>query len=340
MGIKFSLAAVVGLILAAYIGVTGAGFYHFFGVTMPYLAIILFLGGVAYRVLNWGRSPVPFRIPTTAGQQKSLPWVKHAKYDNPSTKGQTFVRMALEVLLFRSLFRNTKFEAEEGHRLYYQQEKWLWLAALTFHYCFLVILLRHLRFFTLPVPSFVQGLDRLDGFFQVGLPGIYITDGLFVLAVTYLIIRRLVIPQVRYISLPQDYFPLFLLLAIATTGILTRYIYKVDLIKVKTLAMGLISFHPVVPAGIGTIFFIHFFLVCTLFAYFPFSKLMHAGGIFLSPTRNLPNDNRIRRHVNPWNYPVKVHTYAQYEDHFREKMVEAGLPVDKELEEAPSAPAE
>jgi hypothetical protein len=120
MGIKFSLAAVFGLILAAYIGVTGAGFYHFFGVTMPYLAIILFLGGVAYRVLNWGRSPVPFRIPTTAGQQKSLPWVKHAKYDNPSTKGQTFVRMALEVLLFRSLFRNTKFEAEEGHRLYYQ----------------------------------------------------------------------------------------------------------------------------------------------------------------------------------------------------------------------------
>ena len=43
---------------------------------------------------------------------------------------------------------------------------------------------------------------------------------------------------------------------------------------------------------------------------------------------------RARRHVNPWNYPVKVHTYEEYEDDFREKMVEAGLPVVKSLEEA------
>ncbi|MGC8490229.1 MAG: sulfate reduction electron transfer complex DsrMKJOP subunit DsrM [Syntrophobacteraceae bacterium] len=340
MGIKFSLAAVFGLILAAYFGVGAAGLYHFFGVSVPYIAIFLFLCGVVYRVLKWARSPVPFRIPTTAGQQKSMDWVSHAKFDNPSTKGQTVVRMALEVLLFRSLFRNTKFEMKDGHRLFYQWEKWLWLAALAFHYCFLVILIRHLRFFTEPVPFFVHGLERMDGFLQVGLPGIYITDAVFVLAITYLLIRRLIIPQVRYISLPQDYFPLFLLLAIAITGILTRYVVRVDLIKVKTLAMGLISFHPVVPAGIGAIFFVHLLLVSTLFAYFPFSKLMHAGGIFLSPTRNLPNDNRIRRHINPWNYPVKVHTYAQYEDHFREKMVEAGLPVEKELEEAPPATAQ
>ena len=337
MGIKFSLAAVLGLVLAAYIGVTTAGLSHFFGVSLPYLAIFLFLCGVAYRVLKWGRAPVPFQIPTTAGQQKSMDWVKHSRFDNPSTKGETVVRMLLEVFLFRSLFRNTKFEMEKGPRIFYQWEKWLWLAGLAFHYCFLVILIRHLRFFTEPVPFFVQGIEKLDGFFQVGLPGIYVSDGIFMVAVTYLIVRRLIIPQVRYISLPQDYFPLFLLFAIGTTGILTRYVTKVDLIKVKTLAMGLISFHPVVPAGIGVIFFIHLALVSTLFIYFPFSKLMHAGGIFLSPTRNAPNDTRIKRHVNPWNYPVKVHTYAEYEDHFRAKMVEAGLPVEKELDEAPSA---
>ena len=340
MGIKFSLAAVFGLVLAAYFGITAGGLYHFFGVSVPYIAFLLFLCGVVFRVLKWARSPVPFRIPTTAGQQKSLPWIEHAKFDNPSTKQQTVVRMALEVLLFRSLFRNTQFEASEGHKLGYQQEKWLWLGSLAFHYCFLVILIRHLRFFMEPVPFFIQGLERLDGIMQVGLPGIYLTDIVFMLAVTFLIVRRFVIPHMRYISLPQDYFPLFLLFAIGATGVLTRYIFKVDLIKVKTLTMGLISFHPVVPAGIGVIFFIHFLLVCTLFAYFPFSKLMHAGGIFLSPKRNVPNDNRIRRYVNPWNYPVKVHTYAEYEDHFREKMVEAGLPVEKELEEAPSVTAE
>jgi hypothetical protein len=71
-------------------------------------------------------------------------------------------------------------------------------------------------------------------------------------------------------------------------------------------------------------------LVSILLMYFPFSKLMHMAGIFLSPTRNLPANTRAQRHVNPWNYPVEVHTYEEYEDDFREKMIEAGLPVEKE----------
>ncbi|MGA2025505.1 MAG: sulfate reduction electron transfer complex DsrMKJOP subunit DsrM [Syntrophobacteraceae bacterium] len=334
MGIRFSLAAVVALVLASFLGGWAAGLNYFFGVTVPYIAAFAFFGGVIFRVLRWARSPVPFCIPTTAGQQKSLSWIPYSRLDNPATKTQAVVRMILEVFLFRSLFRNTKFEMQKGPKFYYQWEKWLWLAGLAFHYAFLVILIRHLRFFTEPVPFFVHDIERLDGFFQVGLPGIYMTDLIFMAAVTYLLIRRLIIPQVRYISLPQDFFPLFLIIAIGTTGILTRYFTRVDLIKVKQLAMGLISFKPVVPEGIGAVFFIHLFLVSVLFAYFPFSKLMHAGGVLLSPTRNLPNDSRIRRHVNPWNYPVKVHTYAQYEDHFREKMVEAGLPVEKELDAA------
>ena len=65
------------------------------------------------------------------------------------------------------------------------------------------------------------------------------------------------------------------------------------------------------------------------FAYFPFSKLTHMAGVFLSPTRNLSNNSRMVRHINPWNYPVKIHTYEAYEDEFREKMIAAGLPVDK-----------
>jgi nitrate reductase gamma subunit len=84
------------------------------------------------------------------------------------------------------------------------------------------------------------------------------------------------------------------------------------------------------PDGIGLIFYVHLFLVSCLMAYFPFSKLMHAPGVFLSPTRNLANDTRMRRHINPWNYPVKVHTYEEYEDEFRAKMKEVGIPVEKE----------
>jgi nitrate reductase gamma subunit len=86
----------------------------------------------------------------------------------------------------------------------------------------------------------------------------------------------------------------------------------------------------VVPAGISPLFYVHLFLVCVLFAYFPFSKLLHAPGVFLSPSRNLPGNNRWVLHVNPWNYPVKFHHYDEYEDRFREPMIEAGIPVEKE----------
>jgi nitrate reductase gamma subunit len=109
-----------------------------------------------------------------------------------------------------------------------------------------------------------------------------------------------------------------------------RYFIRVDITSVKELVIGLVSLHPTIPKGIGVIFYIHLFLLSVLIAYFPFSKLMHAGGVFFSPTRNMPNDNRARRHINPWNYPVKVHSYAEYEDDFREKMIEVGLPVEKE----------
>jgi len=67
-----------------------------------------------------------------------------------------------------------------------------------------------------------------------------------------------------------------------------------------------------------------------LLIYFPMSKLVHLGGIFMSPTRNLANNNRMKRHINPWNPVVAVHTYEEYEDEFREKMKAAGIPVEKE----------
>jgi nitrate reductase gamma subunit len=75
---------------------------------------------------------------------------------------------------------------------------------------------------------------------------------------------------------------------------------------------------------------VHLMLASALAAYFPFSKLMHMGGVFLSPTRNLANNNGCQRHINPWNYPVKTHTYQEWEDEFREKIIAAGLPLEVE----------
>jgi len=328
MGMLFSLFAVLVLVAISFMGVR-TNLQGLFGVAVPYAAVFLFLAGFIWKVIKWGKSPVPFHIPTTCGQQKSLPWIKHSKFDNPSSTLGVMGRMALEIVLFRSLFRNLKTEMKDG-TVTYGSNKWLWLGSLAFHVSFFVVLVRHLRFFTEPVPFLVNALDAVDGFMQVGIPHLLMSGVVLLVAAGYLLFRRIFNKQVNYISLAADYFPLFLIIGIALSGILMRYFIKVDIVKVKELTMGLASFNTTVPEGIGTIFYVHLFLISVLFAYFPFSKLMHLGGIFLSPTRNLINNSRAVRHVNPWNPEVHLHTYAEYEDEFRELMKEQGIPVEKE----------
>lgn len=330
MKILFPLSAVIALIVLVVAGVQLANLQFLFGVIVPYAALATFTAGIILRVLKWASSPVPFCIPTTCGQQKSLPWIKQSKLENPSSVLGVMGRMALEVFLFRSLFRNIKTELREGPKVAYGSDKWLWIAGLAFHWSFLIILLRHFRFFAVKVPFPIHVIESLDSFLQIGIPLLYMSDIVILAAVTYLFIRRIAIPQVKYISLAADYFPLLLILGIACTGMLMRYFTRVDIVGVKELAIGLITLNPVVPKGISVMFYIHLFLISVLFAYFPFSKLVHLAGVFLSPTRNMVNNSRMVRHVNPWNYPVHVHTYEEYENDFRQKMKMAEIPVDKE----------
>jgi nitrate reductase gamma subunit len=324
-----ALIVVAVLLGTAWLGAGIAGQEYLFGVVIPYAAIAVFLLGLVYRILGWARAPVPFKITTACGQHQSLPWIKPNKLDSPPDAKWTVGRMALEILFFRSLFRNTRAELAPGQRLLHQSDRLLWLGALAFHWSFLVIFLRHLRFFLEPVPVFVQWLERLDELFQVAVPTLFLTDVVIVAALVYLLGRRFLNPLVRYISLASDYLALYLLLAVALSGILMRYFTKVDLLAAKQLALGLVTLRPTVPEGIGLAFYVHVFFVSVLFAYFPFSKLMHMGGVFLSPTRNMPNDNRKRRHVNPINPEVEVHTYAQWEEEFKDKLVAAEIPLDR-----------
>jgi len=303
-----------------------------FGIWIPYLAVATFIGGIALQVMRWGRSAVPFRIPTTCGQQRALPWIPNDSLEAPHTTGAVLKRMFLEVFLFRSLFRNTRMKLQDGN-LVYGSTKWLWLGALAFHYAFFTILIRHLRFFLEPVPALISVMDKADSFFQIGLPPLYQTDAVIFVALAFLLARRLSEPQVRYISFTSDFFPLLLIGAIATTGILMRYFVRVDVTAIKQLAMSLATFSPAVPAGVGALFFAHLFLICVLLASFPFSKLLHAPGVFMSPTRNLANNSREVRHINPWNPVVKVHTYEEWEEEFHVAMKKAGFPLEKEYKE-------
>ena len=327
LGISF--LAILILTLSALGIAYSATFSFLLTVILPYAALVIFISGFIYRIVKWAKAPVPFRITTTCGQQSSLPWIKSAPLESPSTLWGVIGRMALELFLFRSLFRNTDV-AIVGQRPVYGSAKWLWFFGLLFHWSLLIIVLRHLRFFIEPIAPWINGLAALDGFFEIGVPTLYLTDAAVLAGLTFLFFRRVVVPRLRYISLLTDYFALMLLLGIVTTGLLMRHFFPADLLQIKNLALGWVTFSPAIPKGAGPVFYIHLCYVLTLMAWFPFSKLMHMGGVFLSPTRNLANDNRMHRHLNPWNAPVKVHTYEEYEDEFREKMKLAGLPLEKE----------
>jgi nitrate reductase gamma subunit len=298
-----------------------------------YGAAAVCIGGMTWRVWIWAGTPEPFRIPTTSGQQPSVAGIAASRVESPSTRIGVVGRMALEGLLFRSLFRNTAFVPPlQGSPVHaspiFRERKALWLGAMALHWSLLVIIVRHLRLFVEPVPVLVSALTTVDGFFDIGLPRWYATDAIVVGALTYLLARRLRDPLLRYVTLPADYLALGLLSAIAGTGLVLRYVVRTDIVAARHWTLSLAAGQPApLPDAVAWVA-LHVASVACLLAVLPFSKMVHGVGVWLSPTRTQANDSRRRRHVNPWNAPVPVHGYAAWRDEFREKLTIAGLPVD------------
>jgi nitrate reductase gamma subunit len=302
--------------------------------TALYAAAATFAIGIVWRVWVWARTPEPFHIPTTTGQQRSLAWIVPSRVESPPTRLGVAGRLALEGLLFRSLFRNTvPGPAARGQELcpppVFLERKALWLGAMALHWSLLVIVVRHLRLFVDPVPGVAAGLAALDGFFEIGTPRWYATDAIVAVALAYLLVRRLRDPLLRYLTLPADYVALAALMIVTGTGIALRYGARVDLVDVRTFALGLAAVAPVPLKDMNLWLAAHVAAVAFLLAMLPFTKMVHAAGLWLSPTRNQANDGRRRRHVNPWNAPVDVHGYEAWRDEFRDKLEAAGLPIDE-----------
>ena len=192
----------------------------------------------------------------------------------PVTRGGVAARLLREVVLFESLFKASK---------------WTWLFGWIFHAALLVVLVGHLRYFTEPVwapVAFVQGIAPYAGLAMiVGLAGLWA--------------RRLLVDRVRYISAPSDHLMLALLVAIGGSGVAMRFGVHTDIVALKAFALGLVrlDWQPLPPDGVLAL---HLVLVAALMVVFPFSKLLHAPGLFFSPTRNQADDPRERRHVTPW----------------------------------------
>jgi nitrate reductase gamma subunit len=192
----------------------------------------------------------------------------------PTTRRGVVLRMLLEVTLFRSLFRSNK---------------WIWLFGWIFHVALLAVLLRHLRYFTEPVWAWValiQPAGLYAGFAMLaGLGGLWA--------------RRFLVDRVRYISSPSDHLMLALLAAIAASGLAMKYLAHTDIVALKAFFLGLMAFDWQ-PLPADPVLLVHLALVATLMIVFPVSKLLHAPGVFFSPSLNQVDDARERRHAAGW----------------------------------------
>lgn len=200
----------------------------------------------------------------------------HALTPAPITEAGSVLRVLGDVTLFPNLFK---------------ADKWLWGGAWIFHIALAAVLFRHIRYITYPVPGIVLYMETVALFF----------GSLFGSAALFLFWRRLGLPHTLYISNVPDYFVLVLLGLVAGTGLLVSYWLHVNIVDVKGFILGLMTFHPVeVPRH--PLFLLHVFFVLVLMIYFPFSKLLHAGGVIFSPSRHQPFQVQEpgKRYVNPF----------------------------------------
>jgi nitrate reductase gamma subunit len=225
-----------------------------------YVATAVFVGGLVYRISTYWSAPAPLKIPTMPA---------------PTTRSGVAMRMAREVVLFESLFKSNK---------------WIWLFGWLFHVGLLLVVLRHARYFQADVPAiiaFIQPFGIYAGFAMLaGLGG--------------LLVRRLAVERIRYISQPSDYLMLFLLIAIGASGLMLKFVSHTDIVAVKAFFLGLLRFDLGQALPVSGPLYVHLMLVALLMIIFPFSKLLHAPGIFFSPTRNQVDNARDKRHIAPW----------------------------------------
>jgi nitrate reductase gamma subunit len=192
----------------------------------------------------------------------------------PTTGSGVALRLVREVVLFESLFKSTK---------------WTWLFGWMFHAALLLVLLRHVRYFQQPVWApivYIQFLGTYVGFAMVaGLAGLWA--------------RRFLVDRVRYISTPSDHLHLALLLAIGLSGLGMRFVAHTDIVAVKAFMLGLTRLD-VQPLPADPLLLLHLGLVALLLIVFPISKLLHAPGLFFSPTRYQIDNPREARHQASW----------------------------------------
>lgn len=215
----------------------------------PYIAVFVFFGGITYQLYRW--------------QQKSPVHSRLSLFPRPQGRGGRMMNALVDMFTLKGLWRVNKP---------------LWAGGFMMHLGLLFVLGGHVRAFT----DFYFLWDLLNwGEEQVHMFSAVagtIAGSLFTIPLFYLLIRRWS-GAVKWLSTPEDFFALFLLIGIALTGFHMRLLQEVQVRELHDFFRGLATFSwQPAPISTGASFIYHFAFVQLLMIYFPFSKLMHTIG--------------------------------------------------------------
>lgn len=221
----------------------------------PYITILMLIILSIYKIASWLTIPMEIRWPLNP---------------TPSTNRGMVGSILRELFTFESHFR--------ANDVY-------WFIILLFHFSFIFISLHIITFIsgsTIIVDPLYMSLGAEFHWFIRWLYFWYTFSG-FIAATSllYILFRRLLIREIRSITLLRDYFELLILISIIILG---TYIHMFNIVPAEELLKyfsSLISLNPIRPS-LNPIFILHYTLAQIYIIFFPFSKCFHLIGFFIN----------------------------------------------------------
>jgi len=220
---------------------------------MVYVAVGVFVIGMAYQILQW------------LGAPKTR--IKTGYFPKPPTSGEKWLKVAEDSFVFPEVI---KFD------------RWMWFFTILFHFGLLGAFVGHLRLlqeFT-PLVSLLgpKGMDWFASW-SGGFMGVVLIAGLL-----YYLLRRLNFPF-RELSVSEDYILLILLILTVIMGNLMRFFGDIPVADYRTYLQSLLIFRPAFPEALAAsstkwALVLHVLFANLVFVFFPFSKLVHVIATF------------------------------------------------------------
>ncbi len=229
------------------------GFSFFVAGILIYIAVIVFIIGMAYKIIFWVKTP------------------------RSSVRLGLFPKPKNNVVRFFKLLKDSFVFTQSA-----EVDPWMWTFAVLFHFSLASVLIAHFRLireFT-PVANAIgkEGMEKL-GAIAGGTMGV-----ILLITILYYLFRRFLSPY-KDLSVMEDYFIVFLLLVIILLGDHLRFFGGFKVEDYRLYMQSVLTFKPAYPEGIATsgakwVLTMHVFFVNLFVIYFPFSKLTHAIGTF------------------------------------------------------------